>query len=210
MTAWGTWRRVIAVAIVAAVGAGCMVLPKPGTLFEDPPLAVKGTVPLRAALLTLSDVRPAAERRTIRNIDSLPEHVTSILLTDFSEARLFSVIGLDPRDADVLLRGELRSLSWRARHKPLPYIPAVGGTLAELGLPVASSMGDVEIALDVVNVKTDQVIGSYAGSGRESRTYTVFTPWYRNEGDGAFRAAAGALQQAILNDRDRLTAAVGR
>jgi hypothetical protein len=169
---------------------------------------MKGTVPLRAALATLRDARSPAERAELVAIENLPEQITSVLLTDFSDARIFASIGLatEPRDVDVLLRGEIRSLSWKPRHNPWPYVPGLG-FLAAIGVPVARSVASVDIALEVANARTDQVIGAYSGSGREQRAYTLQTPYFRATGNGPFRRAAEELQEAILQDRDRLVAA---
>jgi hypothetical protein len=208
MTARAWLGRTLGVALIASAIAGCMALPRSRMLFEEPRLDPKMTLPLRAALAPLRDARPPGEQAELTPTESSPEQVTFVLLTDLSEARVFSSISLasEGQQPDVLLRGEIRSLSWKPRHNPWPYVPALG-FLAEIGVPVARVVASVDIALDVTNPRTDQVIGSYRGSGREQRNLTLATPWLRVSGNGAFRAAAEQLQDAMLADRDRLLAA---
>jgi hypothetical protein len=206
MTTGALARVVLGLSIAGAAVAGCMALPKASAMLEDPPLDVRGTLPLRAALLPLRDARAPGEGAT-RSPGSA-EEITSVLLTDLSEARVFSSVAFatEPPNADVLLRGEIRSLSWRASQRPL-FIPGFG-VLAALGVPVATSAADVGLALDVLSARTGEVLGSYAGSGAERRRYTIYTPAARLSGtDGPFRHAVEEIQQAMLADQARLVAA---
>ncbi len=109
--------RILGVSMVGVLLAGCLALPKSDrTMFQEPLLASKGTLPLKAGLMTLTDARPAGERRSFPDIEDFPDRITLELLMDLSEAQLFSSIGHDSRGADVILRGEIRSFEWKARY----------------------------------------------------------------------------------------------
>jgi hypothetical protein len=209
------WRA----ASLAAVGvfiAGCMALPKSDTaVLQDPPLASKGTVPLKAGMMTLRDARPAQEREALRGMEDLAERVTLNMVMDFGEAKVFSSIKhvTEPKDADVILRGEIRSFQWSPGYIWYPYVPGLG-ILAAFGVPVATSTAEVAIALEVVDPKKDQPIVSYTKAVRESQRYFVYRYQDFRAGDdrernSAFRRVADELQTAILGDQDRIVAAVG-
>jgi len=215
MTRTAILRRAACLAAIGAVVAGCMALPKPDTaVFQDAPLAIRGTLPLRAGLMTLRDARPAPQRRGLPDPADFSEQVTRVMLMDFSEAKLFAFLGRvrEPREADVLLRGEIRSFRWKPRYDWYAYVPGLG-ILAAFGVPVATSTGEVEIALEVVDPKTDQPIASYTRAARGRQTYFVYRYQdFRAGGDrepnSAFRRVTDELQTAILADRERIVAAV--
>lgn len=205
--------RLLGAALVGALAAGCMALPKSDrTMFQEPPLTAKGTIPLKAGLLTLTDVRPPEERQSLREIEDFPDRITLELLMDLSEAQLFQTIGHDTRGADVLLRGEIRSFTWKPRYNLLPYVPGFG-IIADFGVPVARSSSTVELAIDVINAKTEERIASYTKAAKARRSYWVyrfqdFTAGSDRDTDSAFRQVVEELQNEILNDRERIVAAV--
>lgn len=207
--------RIIGVSVAGALLAGCMALPKSDrAMFQEPPLANKGTLPLNAALMTLTDARPAEDRGAFPDIENFPDRITLEVLMDLSEARLFTSIGHDSRGADVILKGEIRSFQWKARHKVVPYIPGLA-FLSALGVPVARAKGQVELAIDVVDAKTNQPIGSYAQAATDAHEYWVyrfqdFTAGSDRDTDSAFRRVVGDIQSAILADGERIVAAVKR
>ena len=207
--------RILGASMVSVLLAGCLALPQSDrTMFQEPLLASKGTLPLKAGLMTLTDARPAAERESFRDIEDFPDRITLELLMDLSEAQLFSSIGHDSRGADVILRGEIRSFQWKARYDWAPYVPGLG-FLAAIGIPVAHSTGRVELAIDVVDAKTDQRIASYAKAATDRHPYWVyryqdFTAGSDRDTDSAFRRVVEELQAAILADGDRIVAAVKR
>lgn len=207
--------RILGVSMMGALLAGCLALPQSDrTMFQEPPLANKGTLPLKAGLMTLTDARPAGERQSFRDIEDFPDRITLELLMDLSEAQLFSSIGHDSRGADVILRGEIRSFQWRARYNWVPYVPGLA-FLAAIGIPVAYSTGQVELAIDVVDAKTDQRIASYTRAATDKHPYWVyryqdFTAGSDLDTVSAFRRVVDELQAAILMDGDRIVAAVKR
>ena len=207
--------RILGVSMVGALLAGCLALPQSDrTMFQEPLLASKGTLPLKAGLMTLTDARPAGERRSFPDIEDFPERITLELLMDLSEAQLFSTIGHDSRGADVILRGEIRSFDWKPRYNWVPYVPGLA-FLAAIGVPVAYSTGQVELAIDVVDAKTDQRIASYTRAATDKHPYWVyryqdFTAGSDRDTDSAFRRVVEELQAAILADGDRIVAAVKR
>jgi len=205
--------RILGVSMVGALIAGCLALPKSDrTMFQEPPLENKGTLPIKAGLMTLTDARPAGERQSFRDIEDFPDRITLELMMDLSEAQLFSSIGHDSRGADVILRGEIRSFQWKARYNWVPYVPGLG-FLAAIGIPVAHSTGQVELAIDVVNAKTDQPIVSYTRAATDKHPYWVyryqdFTAGSDLDTVSAFRRVVDELQAAILVDGARIVAAV--
>src|SRR5262245_12127357 len=191
--------RAAALSLAAAVLTSCMALPKADrTMFQEPPLLNRGTLPLKAAIVTLRDARPDVQRRASLDIEDFPARITLELMMDLSEARLFSSIGQDTKGADVILRGEVRALTWKPRYDWAPYVPALG-ILAAFGVPVAHSNSDVELGLDVVSAKTDQVIASYTKAASRRQSYWVyryqdFTAGSDRDVDSAFRQVTDELQ----------------
>jgi hypothetical protein len=207
--------RLTSVCAVAALVAGCLAKPTPErVLLLGEPLMHKGTVPVAAGMLTLRDARPADHQIESRGIESFADAVTYSILSDFSEARLFSslVHVRDPGEAPVVLRGEIRSFEWRARYSPWPYIPGLGG-LAALGVPVATSTAALEVVLDVVDPRPPQPIGSYTGGARDTRRDVVYRYQEFRTGNeldrerDVVRRVADELQTAILADRDKIVTA---
>ena len=215
MTTSAIFGKAVCLCAIVVLLAGCMALPKRhAAIFQEPPLEPKGTVPLKAGLMTFRDVRPPAEREAWPEFPDLSERATLQMLMDWSDARLFTFIGhvSEPKGADVILRGEIRSFQWKPRYRWAPYVPGLA-FLAALGVPVASSTAQVEIALEVLDPKKDQPIASYDKAARSSQNYWVYR--YQDshagsdlEADSAFRRVADGLQTAILADRDRILAAV--
>lgn len=213
MTRLAIFHRAVGLCAVGALLAGCMALPRVETaVLQDPLLTRKGTLPLKAGMLTLKDARPAQEREG--DLEYFTERVTQVILTDLSEARLFTAIEhvTDRQVADVILRGEIRSFRWKPAHRWVPYVPALG-ILAAFGVPVAASAMDVEIALELVDPRTAQAIASYTKAAHESQSYFVYR--YQDsragddrERDSALRRVAVDLQTAILEDRERIVAAL--
>jgi hypothetical protein len=207
--------RIIGVSVVGALLAGCMALPKSDrAMFQEPPLANRGTLPLNAALMTLTDARPADERGAFPDIENFPDRITLEVLMDLSEARLFTSIGQDSRGVDVILKGEIRSFQWTPRYNAVPYIPGLA-FLSALGVSVAHAKGQVELSINVVDAKTDQAIGSYAKAATDTHSYWVyrfqdFTAGSDRDTDSAFRRVVIDIQSAILADADRIVAAVKR
>ena len=202
-------------AVVAVLMAGCMALPNGDrTMFQEPPLPNRGTLPLKAGLMTLRDARPAEERGELPDIEDFPDRITLEVLMDLSEAGLFKSIGHDSRGVDVILRGEIRSFQWKAHYKVVPYIPGLA-FLSALGVPVAHSKGQVELAIDVLDAKTSQPIGSYSRAASDTHAYWVyrfqdFMAGSDRDTDSAFRRVVSDIQSAILADGDRIVAALKR
>jgi hypothetical protein len=191
-----------------------MALPQPhATLFQDPPLADRGTVPLTVGVMTLTDARPANARQEFPEFAPISEQVTLNMLMDWSDSRLFGQIYrvTEPKGADVIVRGEIRAFQWHAEHRWVPYVPALA-FLATLGVPVASSSSEVEIALEIFNPRKVGTIAAYTKAARRMRTYWVYRYQDGRAGEdldanSALRQVSEALQTAILQDRDRIVAA---
>jgi hypothetical protein len=207
--------RIWSVAVVGAFAAGCMALPNSDrTMFQEPPLPNRGTLPLKAGLMTLVDARPADGRQSLKEIEDFPDRITLEVLMDLSEAQLFRAIGHESAGVDVILKGEIRSFSWTPRYNWVPYVPALG-TLAAFGVPVAYSRATVELTLDIIDAKSNQPIVSYTKAATGKNSYWVyryqdFTAGSDRDTDSAFRQVVGELQTAILADGDRIVAAVKR
>src|SRR5262245_18767711 len=208
-------RAALCLCAVGALVAGCMALPKRhAAVFQEPPLTSRGTVPLRAGLMTLVDARPATERQELTDWGDVAERATLQMFMDFSDARLFTTLTHvnEPQGADIVLRGEIRAFQWAPKYRWVPYVPGLA-FLAALGVPVASSTGHVQIALEVVDPAKAVTIASYDKAARSSQTYWVYR--YQDsragsdlESNSAFRQVADELQTAILDDRERIVAAV--
>jgi len=182
------------------------------TMFQEPPLPNRGTLPLKAGLMTLRDARPAEERAELPDIEDFSNRITLEVLMDLSEARLFTSIGHDLQGAEVILSGEVRSFRWKPKYYWPPYVPGLG-ILAAFGVPVAHSTSQVELAIDLVNPKSQQPIASYSKAAQDRHAYWVYrfqdyTAGSDRDTDSAFRRVVEDIQASILSDRDRIIAAV--
>jgi hypothetical protein len=208
--------RVVCLCVVVALVVGCTALPKLETaVFQDPLLEHKGTVPLKAAMMTLTDARPAEERQGRGAIEAFAERVTVVMLTDLSEARVFTSIERAKTEraaADVILRGEIRSFRWSPRYNLPPFIPGLG-ILAAFGVPVSVATTDVEITLELVDPKKAQTVVSYTKAARERQSHFVyrfqdFQAGSDRDSNSALRRVAVDLQMAILEDRQQIVEAL--
>ena len=208
-------RTALGTCAIAALVAGCLALPKEHeVVFAVPPLDSRGTVPVRAGILTLTDARPANDRQSLTEWSDVAERATLQVLMDFSDARLFTTINhlSEPKGTDIVLRGELRAFHWTPKYRWAPFIPGLA-FLATLGVPVASSDGHVEIALEIMDPVKAETIASYDKAARATQTYWVYRYQDGRAGseivvNGAFRQVTDQLQTAILDDRERIVAAV--
>src|SRR5262245_52307744 len=169
-------RRVLCLGAIGALAAACMALPaRHAAIFQEPPLADRGTIPVKAGLMTLLDARPPAERKALPEIENLSERATLQILMDWSDAKLFAQLNHvnAPEGADVILKGEIRSFQWNPHYDWAPYIPAFG-FLAAFGVPVAHSNDECEIALQLFAPKSDQPIASYTKLARSRQSYWVY------------------------------------
>jgi len=206
------WFRA-SVVVTACLLAGCAALPKSTVMFQHTPLLSKGTIPLKAGIMTLTDDRPKDEQKALRNVSAVSDQVTAVLLKDFKDANLFQQLQLvsDSKDVDVLLRGSVRSFYWRSSWNFILFVPYVS-LVTLFGVPVGKNVGRVAVALDVVDPKTNQVIATYVKASGDERDYSIYQAQeYRAAGGeetgNAFRTVADQLQAAILADRDRITQA---
>lgn len=197
------------VALAFAV-AGCAALPKSGVLFQHTVLLPKGTIPLRAGLTILIDGRPEKERKSLRNISGVTDQVTAVLLKDFHDAEVFNSIEMtdNPSRVDVILKGEIRSFTWRSSWNIIIFLPYVS-LVSLFGVPVGKNTGNVGIVLDVVDAKSGRIISSYAKASGDERHYSIYQAADYRVGGGeetsnSFRNVVGELQVAILQDRDRI------
>jgi hypothetical protein len=207
--------KTVGLVLIGVLMAGCMALPKADrTMFQEPPLPSRGTLPLKAGMMTLVDARPPEDRQTLREIEDFPDRITLEMQMDLSEARLFRSIGHGLAGADVILRGQILQFSWKPRYNWVPFVPALG-TLAAIGVPVSYSSGRVAIALEVLDARTNQPIASYVKAAVDEHPYWVyryqdFTAGSDRDTDSAFRRVVEELATSILVDADRIVAAVKR
>jgi hypothetical protein len=207
--------KTVGLVLIGVLMAGCMALPKADrTMFQEPPLPSRGTLPLKAGMMTLVDARSPEDRQTLREIEDFPDRITLEMQMDLSEARLFRSIGHGLAGADVILRGQILQFSWKPRYNWVPFVPALG-TLAAIGVPVSYSSGRVAIALEVLDARTNQPIASYVKAAVDEHPYWVyryqdFTAGSDRDTDSAFRRVVEELATSILVDADRIVAAVKR
>jgi hypothetical protein len=207
-------RSALSVFALGILLAGCMALPKPhAALVQEEPLPDRGTLPLSAGVMTFVDARPAEARQQFPEYGEVSEQVTLNILIDWSESRLFQDLYRvqEPKGADVIIRGEIRAFRWEPQYRWAPYVPGLA-FLAALGVPVATSTGEVEIALDIVDPRKAGTIASYTKAARRVRTYWVYRYQEFRAGDeqdpnSALRQVLEGLQTAIVDDRERIVAA---
>ena len=201
--------RIVTLLLGLAV-MGCAPLIQNSQLFEHTALLPEGTIPLTAQLVPLEDHRPEKEQKSLAHIQDLAGKVNAVLLKDFQRAQLFQELSIegDPRQADLLLRGAIRSFTVQTVDYYYEYTPLV--IFAFLGLPEGYSWGQVALALEVVDAKNGAVLGAYEASSRQQRKVTIYDTgnWEQHYGEEAgesFRQTLEKLKRAILADRDRLT-----
>ena len=209
----GRVKGLLAGGLLVLLVSGCAALPKGSVMFTHTPLLPVGTIDVKAGLQILQDERPQKEKRALKTISSIDEQATSLLLQDFQQAKLFESLELtsDSEQVDILLRGEIRSLTWRSRWYPVTFIPYVN-LVTFLGFPAGINEGGARIYLEVVNARTGAVIERYERSSGSSRTYSIFQATDHRTSGGeetreALRTISDELKRALWNDRAKLTAA---
>ena len=207
--------RVVCLCAVVALGAGCTALPRLETaVFQDPLLEHKGTVPLKAAMMTLTDARPAEEREGRGAIEDFAERVTVVMLTDLSEARVFTSIEREDR-------------AGRRRRDPArrdPLVPVVSGVQPSPVHPRARhprSLRRPRVARDDGCRDHPRARGPEEGADHrvlhESRPrepvalrlpVSGFSGGSDRDSNSALRRVAVDLQMAILEDRQQIVEAL--
>ncbi len=206
-------RWLMRLSLAGMLVSGCAALPRGSVIFSHTPLLPTGTISATAVLRNLEDKRPPQEHRALKNIEHMDEQVTSLLLEDFQHVKLFNALELtsDASHADLLLRGEIRSLTWSSRWYPITFIPYVN-LVTLLGFPAGINTGSVRIYLEVVNTHSGKVLTQYEKSSGASRTYSIYQAnEYRVAGGEetreALRTVFDELKKSIWDDRTLLSTA---
>ena len=206
------WLMLVGSGALGVLLTGCAAIPKGSVIFTHTPLLPTGTINAKAGLQILQDKRPGDEQRALKNISNVNEQLTSLLLQDFQQVKLFESLELmtDPARADITLRGEIRSLTWRSRWSPITFIPYLN-LITFFGFPAGDNTGGVRIYLEAVNSRTGEVLARYEKSSGASRTYSIYQATdYRVSGGEetreALRAVFDELKLALWHDRALLTA----
>ena len=126
--------RVLGASMVGVLLAGCLALPQSDrTMFQEPLLVSKGTLPLKAGLMTLTDARPAGERGSFRDIEDFPDRITlELLMERIPNTLLLSGVALI---LAVLLAVPLGTISAVYRYSYLDYAATVTA-FAGVSIPV--------------------------------------------------------------------------
>ena len=189
--------------------AGCAAMPRGSVIFTHTPLLPAGTIHASAALEVLRDVRPDEEQRALKTIPHIDEQVTALLLQDLTHVNLFDSVVLANEGVrpDILLRGEIRSLTWDSKWNPITFVPYLN-IITLLGFPAGRNQGSVKLYVEAVDAKSGEVLARHEKSSGSSRTFSIYQTECRTAGGEetreALRIVFDELKQALWADRERL------
>lgn len=131
---------------------------------EDIPLVIVG-------FKLLKDKRP---KKDITYMASVIENVSAKILESLQDTQLFNQINFPPSESDnVVISGEIRKFSWRSFETMISYIPGLN-VFNLFGLPSTRTHTEVEIYLEVKDIKSGQVILNFKETYAKSNKYNIY------------------------------------
>lgn len=191
--------------------SGCVSL-KGNTAYEYVPGLPKGTVPVSVSFEEFADMRPEKDTKQTKNIEPVAAKVTRKVYDDFRQSELFEkVLSGSDANADLLVKGRIYNFYWKNRYKWYVFVPYIN-LIILFGVPAGQFSGEVKIALDLVNKKTNAVVASYETSELQQDTYTGYRTFWGletgTETSEAFRIVMDRIKSDILKDKDKIVSAL--
>ena len=119
----------------------------------------------------LEDKRP---KKDVSYMTSVREKVSAEILKILKDIRLFDEVHFPVSESDtIVISGEIKKFNWESFGTMISYIPALN-VLTFLGLPSTRVHSEVEIYLEIKNVKTNGVILGFIESYDKERKYNPY------------------------------------
>lgn len=196
----------ITVFITASIFLGCATT-KNKLLFKEKALLSKGEgaslvlseeeVFVSVGFNALEDKRPKSD---ISYMTSIREKVSSEVLKTLNDTRLFDEIHFPATDKDnIIISGEARKFGWDSFDMMISYIPGLN-VLPFLGLPSTRTHSEVEIYLEMKNIKTGEVILGFSESHIMNKKYNI----YNFKPDKANKELAFCFDKVLNKIKERI------
>lgn len=131
----------------------------------------KETVLINVGFKLLEDKRPVSD---ISYMTSVREKVSSNILEAIKDTKIFSQINFPPSpDDEIIISGEIRKFNWNSYDTMISYIP-VFNVFNLFGLPSTRTHGEVEIYLEVRDIKSDKTILSFSEQFQKGSRYNIY------------------------------------
>lgn len=133
------------------------------------------TISARIGMEKLIDKRPKSDRSATKRIVDIDEKVTAKLLEDFRSSKVFLDVDYPVQnEKDVLImRGEIRHFYWKDAPTNIGAIPVVGFS-TWFGAPVGNISAVVNLYVQLINLKTGQVVAEYDKIAERKKAYNLY------------------------------------
>jgi len=189
--------------LMLLTSTGCSSIKADVPFAYTPPLRMGQPIEGKAVFQHIDDVRSKRESRSTREISDCADKLTSKLVEDFRNTRLFSEVEYLPSatDADFVITGRLEKFSWNTGHVFTAFIPVVS-LIHYFGVPYVISTGEAQLTLEVRAEETASP-RQYTGYGKNKTSYNIYE--FKNVAAGvelqyALRDAVKQIKEQITND----------
>ncbi|NQU18680.1 hypothetical protein HQ550_00820 [bacterium] len=152
----------------------------------------------------LEDKRP---KKDVSYMTSVREKVSAEILKILKEIRLFDEVHFPAPESDaIVISGEIKKFDWDSSGTLISYIPALN-VLTFLGLPSTRVHSEVEIYLEIKNVKTNGVILGFIESYSKDKKYNQYnfkTDKADQELEYCFNIVLNRIRKKIIFNREKI------
>jgi len=164
-------------------------------------LASTETINKTAGMELLIDQRPEKDEAYTKSIKDVSEKVTSKLIEDFEQSRLFENIHFSQEVGDdFIIEGVVNRFMWKMYATPISYIPLIN-LVIYFGVPCSESYGIAEITLIVKDARSGKILGTFKSESKVTDVYTLYNVKAGEAGAElaeAFRNVAKDLKEQIV------------
>jgi hypothetical protein len=191
----------VGICILAVLLCGCASLNGDVPFRYQPSLlpATK-TIEKTAGMNLLIDKRPHGDVAYTESIKDVTEKITSKLIEDFEESRLFKDIHFSVQtDDDLIIEGSVNRFMWKMYATPITYIPLLN-IIIYFGVPCNEAYGVVDISLVVKEAASGKVLATFQADSKVVNSYSLYNFKAGEAGaelSEAFRNVAKELKEQI-------------
>lgn len=193
-----------AIIFVGTLLVGCANLNGAVPFRYVPSLPTIEQSPYRLGMQKLTDVRPTEDREATEAIPDVDEKVSAKLLEDLRASRMFADVDFPASKAkdDLILKGEVKRFYWQLTTNPIAFIPIINLAIY-FGADVYDLEGIATLHVQIVDPKTDQVIGNYERTSQRNASASIY---HMKGGElgaelaDAFRDVAKRIKENIAAD----------
>lgn len=190
--------------LILGLVSGCASLNGDAPFRYQPALMpVNKTIDKVAGLNLIIDKRPEGDIAYTKKIKDIPDKITSKLLEDFDKSKIFKDIHYPVRDTDdLVIDATLNRFMWKLYVKGWVYVPYLGLFLEIVGVLCGTLYGVADITLEVRDVKSGAVVGTFNETSMVKNAYTIYNTPAGDAGAelaDALRDVVKKLKIAILN-----------